>query len=155
MDNRSRVAGARRISRRVTERDTVRLRGLHPRLVALITEILQEMDGPLGAPMFVVEGLRTIERQVLLYAQGRTTPGQIVTYKDGMTHRSNHQAQSDGFGHAVDVAFIGPQPFDRRHPWQTYGEAVEARGLKWGGRWAMSDLPHAELPMRPDGERLI
>ena len=128
----------------MTPRDTQRLIGVHPKLIAAIETVFDEMDAD-KTPMFVVEGLRTYARQVELYAQGRTTVGPIVTYKDGVTHKSNHQPKADGLGYAVDCAFIGPQPFDQRHPWEVYGIRLEAQGIVWGGRWTMKDLPHAEL----------
>lgn len=128
----------------MTARDDQRLVGVHPTLVLMLTAVFDELDAE-GPPMFVVEGLRTDARQAELYAQGRTTPGPIVTYKDGVTHKSQHQPHADGLGYAVDAAFMGPQPFDARHPWETYGAALEARGITWGGRWKMADKPHAEL----------
>lgn len=48
----------------------------------------------------VIEGLRTQERQDELYAQGRTTPGKIVTH----TRKSRHTT-----GEAVDIV---PYPID-------------------------------------------
>ena len=96
-------------------------------------------------PMFVVQGVRTDAEQTALYAQGRTEPGPVVTYKDGIKNRSNHQVHADGLGYAVDCAFIGAQPFDARGPWEIYGERLEALGIVWGGRWKMADKPHAEL----------
>lgn len=98
--------------------------------------------------MFVVQGVRSVAQQKALYAQGRTAPGRVVTMKDGIAHKSNHQAWADGLGHAVDCAFWGvPQPFDPTLPWEAYGQLVEAEGLVWGGRWSHPhDSPHAELP---------
>lgn len=108
-------------------------------------DILDQMDAE-HAPMFVVKGIRTRLEQEQLYAQGRTAPGQIVTMKDGLIHPSDHQPHGDGFGYAVDCAFLGPQPFDPRHPWERYGQAVEAHGLRWGGRFSHPhDSPHAAL----------
>lgn len=122
-------------------RDIHRLIGVHPRLYAAIVNILHEL------PMFVVKGVRTAQEQARLYAQGRTTPGKIVTYRDGIRHKSNHQPHEDGFGYAVDLAFLGKTPFDDAHPWDIYGAKVETAGLIWGGRWShLRDLPHAELP---------
>jgi peptidoglycan L-alanyl-D-glutamate endopeptidase CwlK len=129
----------------VTDRDKKRLDGVHPALVRAVAEIFREME-QWGTPMFVVEGVRTAARQAVLYAQGRgNVPGPIVTYKDGVIHRSNHQAHADGLGRAVDCAFVGGDPFAATHQWEAYGMAVERQGLKWGGRWSMYDLPHAEL----------
>lgn len=137
----------------MTTRDRQRLVGVHPDLVLALERIFDELDAE-HAPLFVVSGLRTLAEQQAEYAKGRTVPGQIVTMKDGVVHTSNHQAREvDGVmvGCAVDCAFISPQPFDPRHPWETYGRAVEAAGLVWGGRWKMVDCPHAELPARYEG----
>lgn len=128
----------------MTDRDRARLNGVHVALVNAITDVFLEMDR-LGSPMFVVEGVRTRARQAALYAQGRSAPGPIVTYKDGVVHPSNHQPHRDGVGYALDAAFIGPEPFALSHPWEAYGEALERHGIAWGGRWSFADLPHAEL----------
>lgn len=132
----------------MTPRDEQRLVGVHPQLVAALRVVFDQLDAE-DAPLFVVEGLRTDARQAELYAQGRTTPGPVVTYKDGVTHKSNHQPKANGLGRAVDCAFIATpqrQPFDPRWPWLLYGEALEAQGIAWGGRWKSPvDMPHAEL----------
>lgn len=133
----------------MTDRDVARLKGVHPKLVEKLVRVYEAMD-KLGKPMFVIEGLRTDERQRALYALGRTSPGQIVTYKDGVVHKSRHQPGEDGLGRAVDSAFIPNgirDPFSPRWPWEEYGRLLEAEGLLWGGRWKMADLPHAELPL--------
>ena len=124
-----------------TLRDIERLKGVHPMLARAILNILNKL------PMFVVQGVRTAEEQAALYAQGRTAPGKIVTHKDGLIHKSNHQPHADGLGHAVDCAWVGSDPFADSHPWGAYGALVEAAGLVWGGRWTtLVDRPHAELP---------
>lgn len=141
----------------MTERDNERLVGVHPELVGYLVSIFDIMEAE-GNPMFVVKGVRTQLEQQALYSLGRSKPGQIVTFKDGITHKSEHQAHDDGFGHAVDCAFLGPQPLDSRHPWEMYGEEVERKGLTWGGRWTFPhDGPHAELPDKPvtDEERTV
>ena len=133
---------------------TNRLHGVHPELVDKVTRILRAMDA-LGFPMMVTEGLRSRERQQQLYAQGRTKPGKIVTYLDGVVRKSNHQAKADGYGHAVDCAFLvdidGDGPDDpswaERHPWALFGAMAVALGLTWGGNWkTLVDRPHVELP---------
>lgn len=113
-----------------------------------IPKILTAMAA-LGYPMLVTDTLRTAEEQAALYAQGRTTPGPIVTNADGIIKKSNHQAHSDGLGHAVDCAFLvnGQPSWDARLPWKTYGACAEALGFIWGGAWnSLHDLPHVELP---------
>lgn len=127
-------------------------KGLHPILIQKSELILKEMSS-LGCPMKIIAGLRSAEEQAKLYAQGRTLPGPIVTKCDGIQRKSNHQAQSDGFGHAIDMAFQGPDPFLDKLPkgardkiWASYGAAVKRVGLKWGGDWGW-DKPHAELDL--------
>ena len=127
--------------------DTEKLEGCHPLLIAKVLLVLRAM-GELGFTMMVSDGLRTLERQRTLYAQGRTVPGPIVTNADGVEKQSNHQKKIDGFGHAVDCCFVvnGKPSWDAHLPWKAYGACAEALGLKWGGDWAsLHDLPHVEL----------
>lgn len=123
--------------------------GLHPQLIVLITKVLAAMEAR-GHPMKIVQGLRTTKQQQALYAQGRTTPGAVVTKADGLIVRSNHQAGPDGLGRAVDCAFQGGDPFGEKQPWALYGATCEAVGLVWGGGhvhgWYGQDRPHAQLP---------
>lgn len=141
-----------------TQRNTERLEGQHPSLVAAVTVVLDVMDR-LGHPMVVTDGVRTLVQQQALYAQGRTTPGKIVTYANGVarpigTGKSNHQVWADGFGHAVDCTFVvdldadgdmDDPTWDERRPWRLYGEVAKSQGLKWGGDWTRPDKPHVEL----------
>ena len=122
------------------------LGGIHPDLVKVVelAITLSEQD------FTVIEGVRTTKRQQELYAQGRTTKGSIVTKADGEENKSNHQAKSDGYGHAVDIV---PYPVD----WNTKSKFVaiadamkEAAkdlnvSIQWGGDWKFTDLPHFEL----------
>lgn len=125
---------------------TARLAGVHPDLVQKILTVLQTL-AKAGRPMFVAQGVRTIEEQQALYARGRTVKGPIVTNCDGVQMRSRHQPQSDGFGHAVDCAFVDSQPFSDVHPWTLYGDVAKDQGLIWGGDWTtFPDRPHVELP---------
>lgn len=100
----------------------------------------------LGFPMKICQGLRTLEEQQALYAQGRSTKGSVVTYADGVKSKSNHQAQADNYGHAVDCCFLGKDPFNDSLPWAAYGEAGKALGLRWGGDFkSLLDRPHLEM----------
>jgi peptidoglycan L-alanyl-D-glutamate endopeptidase CwlK len=125
-----------------------RLTGVHPTLVMAVRKILIAMKF-IGRPMMVTDGVRTLQKQQALYAQGRTAPGKIVTNADGILIRSNHQAKGDGWGYAVDLAFLrdGKPSWAEDHPWKLYGEMAKALGLRWGGDWkALNDRPHIELP---------
>lgn len=109
---------------------------LRPRAVALIQAALEA-----GVRVVVTEGRRTPEKQAKLYAQGRTTPGRIVTW----TLKSKHL---DGL--AFDVGVLDDDGVltwpDDDDLWERIGKLGEARGLRWGGRWTRSkDRPHFEL----------
>lgn len=129
-------------------RDQRRMLGLHPDLREALIALLAAMD-ELGHPMTITDALRSTAQQQALYAIGRTTPGKPVTNCDGVTKRSNHQAQADGFGHAVDCAFLdahGQPTWNEASPWRLYGEAAKALGLRWGGEFrTLVDQPHVEL----------
>lgn len=131
----------------MTEQQRQRLLGVHPDLIVRVSRVLAAMEA-LGFVMMPTDGLRTVEQQRALYAQGRTVPGPIVTKADGVDKRSNHQAHDDGFGHAVDCCFVvnGKPSWDAHLPWKAYGALAEAVGLTWGGHWqSLHDLPHVEL----------
>lgn len=128
-----------------------RRQGLNPALLEKVDRVLAAMSA-LGHPMKIVQGLRTVQEQQALFAQGRTLPGKRVTKCDGVVNKSNHQAAADGLGHAVDCAFVDDKatPEDEtwsdKSPWAVYGACARAVGLKWGGDWADPDRPHIELP---------
>ena len=85
-----------------------------------------------------------------MYQIGRSKAGKIVTRADGYNQKSNHQAKDDGFGHAIDCAFVvnGRLTWDVPDPWwAAYGALAVAVGLIWGGNWkSIVDEAHVELP---------
>lgn len=132
----------------MTSASEVRLLGVHADLVARLRRV-DAACAALGFTLLVTDGLRTLAEQQAAYASGRTAPGPIVTFRDGTTRRSNHQAHDDGLSHAVDCCFLvdGQPSWDARLPWEAYGACGEALGLVWGGRWTTPvDRPHLELP---------
>ena len=125
-----------------------KLAGVHPALASKVRAIQMAMTG-LGFPMIVTDGVRTTDEQKKLYAQGRTTPGKIVTNADGVKDTSNHQLKADGCGHAVDMTFLdrnGRPTWDESYPWRLFGEMAKALKLSWGGDWTTPDKPHIEMP---------
>jgi peptidoglycan L-alanyl-D-glutamate endopeptidase CwlK len=129
-----------------------KLEGVHPDLIKVVCRAiaLSEVD------FKIIEGVRTPARQKILYAQGRTKPGPIVTW----TLRSNHFVNpKTGFGHAIDVL---PAPYDWKHGkvWDQMAKAMfEAADeldtpIRWGADWdrdgkprerGETDSPHFEL----------
>lgn len=129
------------------------LQDVHPQLLERASKLAGAMQAA-GFPIIITDGIRTQEKQQALYAQGRTLPGKIVTYADGINVRSNHQVhEDDQLGHALDCTFINPStskpfwPVDPiwMHRWRAYGRLAVALGLEWGGDWKRPDLPHIQL----------
>lgn len=122
----------------VSPSDVGKLAGVDPRLAARIRGVIFTAR-LMGADVGVVSGKRSQLEQERLYAQGRTTPGPIVTW----TRTSAHTT-----GRAVDLAFRNRGAFDWDVParaWDILGRIGAAYGLK---RTALSkgDLGHFELP---------
>lgn len=114
-------------------RSLARLEGVHPDLVRVVRKAaaMSDMD------FTVLEGLRTVERQRQLLANGATK-----------TMNSRHLT-----GHAVDIAPVidGKVSWD----WPLYhrlaktvkaAAAAEKVHIQWGGDWrTFKDGPHWEL----------
>lgn len=136
----------------LSTRSMTALQGVHPDLVRIVKRAIEitEVD------FKVIEGVRTPERQRDLYAQGRTKPGNIVTWTLNSNHFRNART---GFGHAVDLL---PAPYDWKAtgPFDAVSRAMfrAAREIgctiRWGADWDQdgkarergeSDSPHFEL----------
>jgi hypothetical protein len=94
------------------------------------------------------QGLRTVEEQDLLFNQGRSRPGKIVTNARGGTSAHNYGCASDW------VRFEASLPLWNLKDWSEYQEALKKVGLRWGADWDMDgdtsderfiDRPHNEL----------
>lgn len=93
----------------------------------------------------ISEGHRSVERQQELYAKGRTAPGPIVTYVDGVKKKGKH---NEFPSLAVDIyAWVdGKVSYDIKH--LTYiagivqavsvmlkGMGIISSEIVWGGNW--------------------
>jgi hypothetical protein len=117
-----------------------RLSKVHPKLAARVRLLIAGL-GANGFPFEVVQGLRTYVEQDLLFTQGRTKPGEIVTRARG--GYSNHN-----FGLACDIAPVpnGKIDWNWREAFLAINDEAEKVGLLWGGDWTkFIDLPHVEL----------
>lgn len=116
------------------------MRGVNPRLAAVVTMAIAQSDVDFG---IAAPAVRSAEEQNRLYQQGRTAPGPKVTDKDGYRSKSNHQVTADGTGHSVDLtAWVGGK-WDF-NTWENYHRiawtmCAAARELgvriRWGGNW--------------------
>ena len=128
------------------ETSLARLQGVDETLVNVVKRAIEisEVD------FTVMEGVRTLERQRELYAQGRTAPGKIVTW----TMKSRHIE-----GKAVDLV---PYPLDW-NDLEKFNKIKDAMfqaakeldvNLRWGADWdgdgnyrekGEYDSPHFEI----------
>ncbi len=121
-----------------------RLTGIHPDLLRVVKRASED------AVFVVIEGVRDQKRQDQLYAQGRTTPGQIVTWVKTSKHVT---------GHAVD---LGAYPLDWKNTaaFDALAKVMFAAAaelgvpIRWGADWdgdgvaherGEADSPHFEL----------
>ncbi|MDR3140547.1 MAG: M15 family metallopeptidase [Tannerellaceae bacterium] len=132
-----------------SKRSIGNLAGIHPDLVRVMNEAIKDSS----IDFTITEGVRTTERQQELYAQGRTKPGSIVTYADGVKSKSNHQVKADGYGHAVDLyPYIdGSVRMENVLPLKVIAGHIKSVAgalninVQWGGDWEMKDYPHFEI----------
>lgn len=138
-----------------------KLEGVHPDLVKVIKEAIKESP----VDFSIVYGVRSTEEQKRLYALGRTLVnpdgksakkplGNIVTQKNGVSNRSNHQVKADGKGHAIDfVPYInGKIDWNATNEFKIIVAHIMATakclgikvvaGLYWK---SFQDAPHIEL----------
>lgn len=100
---------------------------------------LEEDMALLGHPIRMTEGYRSRERQAQLYAQGRTTPGQVVT-------KAKPGESLHNYGVAFDIVFRKEGYGASQALWQTVGSLGRKHGLEWGGDWTgFKDMPHFQI----------
>ncbi|MFM9535680.1 M15 family metallopeptidase [Lysinibacillus sp. IITD104] len=100
--------------------------------------------------IFITETFRSQARQNYLYEQGRTRPGQVVTW----TRNSNHTSRR-----AWDIAVAPPRDLYDKSTLSKVGAIAKKLGITWGGYWPAGqyDAPHFEIPSNwaiPKGYRL-
>ncbi|MDX7857970.1 M15 family metallopeptidase [Aeromonas caviae] len=113
-----------------------------------IARALVQKAASAGITIKIISGLRTYAEQDALYAQGRTTPGDIIT--NARAGQSNHN-----FGIAFDVGvFEGNKYLGDSPKYKAVGVLGADLGLEWGGNWkTIIDQPHFQL--RPEWARTL
>ncbi|MEH6941541.1 M15 family metallopeptidase [Bacillus sp. JJ722] len=86
-----------------------------------------------GLDVFITETYRSQARQNYLYEQGRTRPGQKVTW----TRSSNHTGRM-----AWDIAVNPPKNLYDATTLKKAGAIAKRLGITWGGDWDTPDMPH-------------
>lgn len=133
-----------------------RIELIHPKLrdevKAIYTEICAALSGK--AMCRFAYTLRTFAEQDALYAQGRTTPGKIVTNAKGGQSFHNYGlavdivlvVDKDGNGSFETASWDTSSDFDGdgKSDWQEVVTIFKRHGWVWGGDWKFSDKPHFE-----------
>ena len=111
--------------------------------VTLLLELLAEI----GENVLITSGKRTEKEQNELYAQGRTKPGQKVTWVKGLD--SNHV-----HGLAIDIVPVGPLgiQFSKQYKlewaagkrYQRIAAIAKTIGFEWGYDLWETDKPHLQ-----------
>lgn len=128
-----------------------RIQLLHPAVREEVTIIINEANQQLTgkAEVRISQGLRTIEEQNNLYAQGRTKPGKKVTNAKGGSSYHN-------YGLAVDIVLIidgkeaswdTEKDFDNddKADWMEVVAVFKKYNWAWGGNFkSITDKPHFE-----------
>jgi peptidoglycan L-alanyl-D-glutamate endopeptidase CwlK len=126
----------------------LQIRTLHPKIRDRVRLFINRADKELGMKLRIPQdgGHRTFQRQSELYAQGRTTGGNIVTYaKAGESYHN--------YGLAFDVVEMkdgGTWGYKKDYPmerWQKIGSLGKSMGFEWGGDWSgkKTDRPHLQM----------
>lgn len=116
-----------------------KIEDLHPRVAELARKFVAECDRA-GIDVLIYSTYRDAESQAALYAQGRQTPGPIVTY--AMPGQSFHNWRC-----AFDfVPMLNGKPAWNDKPlYRMCGEIGERVGLEWAGRWkSFNEMAHLQ-----------
>lgn len=134
-----------------------RIQLLHPKVRDEAKRCIEEaeLELPVNMAIRVVQGLRTIEEQNALYAQGRTKPGRIVTNAKGGASYHNYGLaldfalliDKDGNGTYDELSWDIKKDFDkdRISDWLEVVTAFVAEDWEWGGSFkSIKDYPHLQ-----------
>jgi len=117
-----------------------RILGLDPAIRGKAAQFINNVESDFGVQLRITQGFRSNAEQDALYAQGRTTPGKIITWARG--GESYHS-----YGLAFDVVIMR----NRQPIWDPISANIGAVGVglgfEWGGNWsaAKRDYPHFQM----------
>lgn len=145
-----------------------RCQKLHPDVRQEAIDTLEKIETilPDNIRVRVVQGLRTIEEQNDLYAQGRTKPGKIITKARGGKSFHNYGLaidfallyDKDNNGSFEELSWDINKDFDKnmKKDWDEVVEQFEAKGWEWGGKWrTFKDYPHVQKTFGYSASQLL
>lgn len=112
---------------------------LHPKVRDSFTNFITEAEDGLGIIILMVQGFRTFAAQTAIYNQGRTTPGEIVTY-------SPAGASYHNYGLAADCCpyLAGSKKLDWKYDFIKLKPFAVKNGLTCGIDFPHKDSDHFE-----------
>ena len=114
---------------------------LHPLFRAKAQAFLDSAKDA-GLDVLLYCTFRSLTEQDKLYAQGRSSPGKIVT-----NARSGESAHNFGLAFDAVPMIHGKPAWDDHEAWQTYGAVAASVGLEWAGNWlSFKEFPHVQMP---------
>jgi peptidoglycan LD-endopeptidase CwlK len=138
-----------------------RIQLLHPSLREEVRILLDKAEAIISPELVIriVQGLRTIEEQNAIYAQGRTKPGKKVTNARGGSSYHN-------YGLAIDFAFLDSKgqiswdinkdwDLDHQSDWMEVVKIFKEAGWEYGGDWKMRDYPHLQKSFGYSWQQLL
>lgn len=134
-----------------------RAANLHPKVRNEVVALIDKAEAgfPNNMCIRIVQGLRTIDEQNALYAQGRTKPGKKVTNAPGGKSYHNYGLaidfailkDKDGNGTYETLSWDTKEDFDKDgvKDWMEVVKVFKDAGWKWGGDFSsIKDDPHFE-----------
>jgi hypothetical protein len=125
----------------VTDSETnKKIAELHPDLQGPASYFIFDVSEKHNMTLRISWGYRSYAEQNAMYAQGRTTPGNIIT--NVRAGNSWHN-----FGLAIDICRLdGNGLYDIN--WSVIGPMGESYGFEWGGNWTdFIDRPHFQMTL--------
>ncbi|WP_294750560.1 M15 family metallopeptidase [uncultured Exiguobacterium sp.] len=125
------------------------LKRLHPAVEAGAKDLIRVAHSCYNIDIKITQGYRSIQQQNVLYEQGRSEAGEVVTNARGGESMHNYGLAID-FVQLVngkisyDLEYDGNQ--SGKSDWREVAEIGKALGFEWGGDWKrFVDYPHFEM----------
>lgn len=116
-----------------------RLEQLHPKVKDTFKSFIEDIEKEFNTTFRIVQGLRTIQEQNDLYAQGRTKKGKIVTNAKGGSSFHN-------YGLGIDIAELKNGNINWSFDYSKLKPIAKKYNIEWGGDWkTIIDKPHYQV----------
>ncbi len=126
---------------KMKERRDFYRKGLHTLYLPYYDGVCRELS-PEWQPYW---GFREYDAQEMLYGQGRTHPGKIVTNARGGESAHNYGCASDWTIWDAEGKPVWLKDTDKK--WKELERACEETGAGWGGHFKSPDCPHVQLEL--------